>query len=360
MQACQHCRKIVQCYPERTRVFNVLGPFTPGDSIRVYRLQRRGVSLDLRRNLTRPHTPLLEAWLAFMTQQAMGQPTYVLYDPHDGEAFVQVRYRPHQASADVAYLAPSLVENRRTANAWSRLLDGACIEASGRGIQRVFANLPESSAEVDVFQQAGFSLYASEELFRLTKPASHASEEAPKLRLQRPDDWPAIQKLCVSITPQRVRQAEGAIAEAIGSVGNYRRYVLVAEDGNELAALLDLYAGGLAHWIRLLVHPDAREITESLLYWGLQALDDKMSKPVYCNVRQYESGMQAALVEVGFEPYATRALMVRHTSAWVRVPTQEMVTALKGSAEAVPPAYHVDGGMELQGSNNQLAATQDT
>jgi hypothetical protein len=337
-----------------------LGPFTPGDSVRVYRLQRRGISLDLRRNLTRPHTPLLEAWLAFMTQQAMGQPTYVLYDPHDGEAFVQVRYRPHQASADVAFMAPSLAENRRTANAWSRLLDGACLEASGRGIQRVFANLPESSAEVEVFQHAGFNLYACEDLFRLAKPAAQVSEKPLGLRPQKPDDWPAIQKLCVTIAPQRVRQAEGAIAEAIGSLGNYRRYVVTAEDSDELAALLDLYVGGLAHWMRVLVHPDAREVTEPLLRWGLQTLEDRTGKPVFCNVRQYESGMQAALLDVGFEPHATRSLMVRHTSAWVRIPAPEMVPGLQGSAEVVPPAYHVDGGMELQGSNGQLAVTQDT
>ena len=107
----------------------VLGPFTPGDSLRVYRLQRKGVSLDLQRDLMQPHAPLWEAWLAFLTQHAMGQPTYVLRDAHDGEAFVQVRYRPHQAAADVAFLAPSLAKNRRSANAWSRLLDGACVEA---------------------------------------------------------------------------------------------------------------------------------------------------------------------------------------------------------------------------------------
>jgi hypothetical protein len=323
-------------------------------------LQRRGISLDLKRNLTKPNAPLTEAWLAFMTQQAMGQPTYVLYDPHDGEAFVQVRYRPHQASADVAFLAPNLDENRRTANAWSRLLDGACLEASGRGIQRVFANLPDSSAEAEVFQHAGFNLYACEDLFRLAKPAGQGPDKAPELRLQQPEDWPAIQKLCVAIVPQRVRQAEGAIAEAIGSVGNYRRYVLARQDRDELVALLDLYVGSQAHWMRVLVHPDAREVTESLLRWGLQQLKDRTGKPVYCNVRQYESGMHAALLDVGFEPHATRALMVRHTAAWVRVPAPEMVAGLKGSAEVVPPAYHVDGGMELQGSNGQLAATQDT
>jgi hypothetical protein len=344
----------------KDRVLEVLGPFSPSDSLRVYRLQRKGISLDLQRDLTQPHTPLWEAWLAFLTQQAMGHPAYVLYDPHDGEAFVQVRYRPHQAAADVAYLAPSLAENRRSANAWSRLLDGACVEAAGRGIQRVFANLPDSGAEVEVFQQSGFSLYTGEDIYRLSQPpASQPGGERPAWRPQHPEDWPAIQKLCVTITPQRVRQAEGGIFVATGGERSYRRYVFSGDAGGDLSAIVDLYSGGLAHWVRLLVHPDARHLASSLVPWILEALDDRSGRPVYCAVRQYESGVQAALGEAGFEVYAKRALMVRHTMAWVRIPTQELVPGLKSSAEAIPPAYHINGDRDFQTSNGQLAAKRE-
>jgi hypothetical protein len=297
-------------------VDHVLGPFTPGDSFRVARLQRKGISLDLRQDLTQPYTPLREAWVAFLTQQAMGQPTYVLYDPHDGEAFVQMRYRPHQAAADVAYLAPSLAENHRSANAWVRLLDGACIEAAGRGIQRVFANLPDSGAEVDILQQSGFSLYTGEDIYRLSQiPTSQPGAHAGELRHQHPEDWPAIQRLGVAVTPQRVRQAEGGIALTPGSDRNCRRYVLPGKEGNDLVGTLDLCAGGQAHWLRVLVHPDAQDQVEGLIRWGLATLDDRTGKPVYCNVRQYESGIRAALDKIGFELLASRSLMVKHTVA---------------------------------------------
>ena len=62
----------------------MFGSFSAGDSLRVYRLQRKGVSLDLQRELTQPGVPLWEAWLAFLTQQAMGQPTYIVADLHTG------------------------------------------------------------------------------------------------------------------------------------------------------------------------------------------------------------------------------------------------------------------------------------
>jgi hypothetical protein len=339
----------------------VFGPFTAGDSLRVYRLQRKGISLDLQRHLTQPTTPLGEAWLAFLTQQAMGRPTHVLYDLHDGEGFIQVRYRPHQAAADVTFLAPALEGSRLAVNAWFRLLDGACVEAAGRGIQRVFANLPKSGAEVDVFQQAGFMLYAGEDLFRLAQPpATQLSTKSPAVRALQPEDWPAIQKLFVAITPQRVRQAEGGIAVGAGREKDCQRYVLPGKDSDDLVAALNLCTGRQAHWLRVLVHPDVRDVTDDLIRWAVTALAGRSAHPIYCNVRQYESGVQVALETAGFESFMARALMVKHTVAWSKSSAPELAAALAGGAEIAPPAYHINGEPELQAPKGRLAATRDS
>jgi len=325
--------------------------------MRVYRLQRKGISLDLQRDLTEPVSPLWEAWVAYLTQQAMGQPTYVIHDLRNGDGFVQVRYRPHQAAADVAFLAPVLGAGHTVANTWAALLDGACIDAASRGIQRVFANLPEAGDEVEIFHQGGFTPYAGEDVYCVVPGQSSSAGEMPAgLRPQRPEDWPAIQKLCVAITPQRVRQAEGGIAAAMGRGKNQRRYVLPEDEGGDLLATLDLYSGGMAHWLRMLVHPDARHVAESLIKWGLDALDDRSGRAVYCNVRQYESGVRVALEAAGFEPHTTRTLMVKHTVAWSKGLVPELVPALKGGAEPVPPAYRINGEPEFQTSNRSWAA----
>ena len=338
----------------------MFAPFTAGDSLRVYRLQRKGVSLELQRCLIQPVTPLREAWLAFLTQQAMGQPTYVLYDLHDGEGFIQVRYRPHQAAADVAFLAPSLEDNPLAGNAWFRLLDGACVEAADRGIQRVFANLPEGGAEVDVFHQAGFMLYAGEDLYRLDRPpTTQVGTELRVPRAQRPEDWPSVQKLCVVITPQRVRQTEGGITVATGGEKDCQRYVLPGEHGEDLIAALTLCSGGQAHWLRVLVHPDVRHLADGLIRWAVTALAGQSIQPIYCSVRQYESGVRVALEAAGFEPYATRSLMVKHTVAWGKAPAPELAKALAGSAEIAPPAYHINGEAERQAPEGRLAATRE-
>lgn len=334
----------------------MFGTFSPEDSLQVYRLQRRGVSIDLQRNMMRPYNPLWEAWLAFLTQHAMGQPTYVLYDQHDGEAFIQVRYRPHQAAADVTFLAPSLSEHQRVATAWTHLLDGAGIEAAGQGIQRVFANLPTSGAEVDVFHQVGFTLYAEEEVYcRPAQPAAAPAQDSPSLRPQEARDWPALQKLCVAITPQRVRQAEGGIALASGWEKDCQRYVLPAEAGDDLLASLTICPGKQLHWLRVLLHPDARQLAEGVVRWGLAALAGQSPRAICCNVRQYENGVQDALQATGFESYATRSLVVKHTVAWIKLTTPEPLPALKSGVEPVPPAYHLNGDPEIAGPKGQLA-----
>lgn len=337
----------------------MLGPFSPSDSLRLYRLQRKGISLIPRQDLTKPCTPLREAWLAFVTQQAMGQPTYVLYDPHEGEAFVQIRYRPHQAAADVAYLAPTLAEDHQTARAWSRLLDAACFEAARRGIQRIFASLPDSGAEVDVFQQAGFSLYTSEDIYRLTPPDGFSGDHLGRaLDPQCPEDWPSIQKLRVSITPQRVRQAEGGIATASSNERNSRHLVLRGDEGSDLIGEVEWCTGSYGHWMHVWIHPDSRHIAGALIRRAVQALDDRSGRPIYCDVRQYESGLHTALDEAGFRPIATRALMAKPTLAWVKTPAQELAPVLKSGAEPVPPAYRATGEPDFQTSNGRLAAEQ--
>lgn len=339
----------------------MFGPFGAGDSLRVYRLQRKGVSLDLHRALTRPTTPLWEAWLAFLTQQAMGQPTFVLADLQDGEGFIQVRYRPHQAAADVVFLAPALAESRQAAGIWPRLLEGAGVETAGRGIQRIFASLPEAGAELDLFNQSGFTPYAKEDIHRLVQvQPGPLGGGLPTIRPQRPEDWPAIQKLCVAIIPQRVRQTEGGIAAATGCERGCQRYLLPRQDDGDLVAALDIHVGVEAHWLRLLVHPDGRDLVGSLVGWGLNVLREKATpRPVYCNVRQYESGVQPGLSDAGFELYATRTLLVKHTVALLKSPIQDLVPALQSGAEPVPPAFHINGEPEFQTSNGRLAAKRE-
>jgi hypothetical protein len=307
------------------------------------------VSLDLQRHLTQALSPLRAAWLALLSQQAMGHSTYVFYDVRHGEGFIQIRYRPHQAAADVTFVAPSLDGNRGAAASWLHLLDGASTEAASRGVQRVFASLPESGSETEIFHQAGFVLYAREDVYRLAQPPVPQLDLASGLlRPQQPDDWPALQKLCVAITPQRVRQAEGGILDAAGDERQCRRYVLPGDNQDELDAAVSVCVGNRASWLRVLVRPNRRDVVEALLDFSLSVAAARQGHPIYCSVRQYEAGVRVALEEAGFEPFATRTLTVKHTLAWSKTSVPELSTALKAGAEPLSPGYHINGEPELQ------------
>jgi hypothetical protein len=257
----------------------------------------------------------------------------------------------------VTCLAPALGDKPSAASAWTHLLDGAGIEAAGQGIQRMFASLPASGAEVDVFQRAAFTLYAEEDIYlRGTGLPVPVKRLPPGLRPQRVEDLPALQKLCVAITPQRVRQTEGGIGLATASDRHCRRHVLVTPEGEDLLAALSICPGGSVHWLRLLIHPDACAMAADLIEWGLGSLSDQPAKEVYCNVRQYENGSREALEAAGFELHSTRALMVRHTVAWVKTPAPDAVPALAKRAEVVPPAYHINGEPDLSNPDSRLAA----
>ena len=204
----------------------------------------------------------------------------------------------------------------------------------------------------------GFAAFACEDIFRLAQlPTNPVSGAVPGLRPQRTEDWPALQKLCIAITPQRVRQVEGGIAVTPAGGRGHLGYVLPDQDphqgkgslGDDLVAALHVHIGKQAHWLRLLVHPDAGSIAGALIGWALTSLVGQPPRPVYCSVRQYEAGVRDALQAASFELDHARTLMVRQTIAWAKVPAQELVPALKGSAE---PVFH--------SSSNQLQLSADS
>jgi hypothetical protein len=108
-----------------------------------------------------------------------------------------------------------------------------------------------------------------------------------------------------------------------------------------------------------MIEEGSAEIGEAVVRWGLAALASQQPRPVYCNVRQFEGGVRVGLEAAGFESFATRALLVKHTVAWLKMPAHELAPALKGGAEPVPPAYRINGEADLQPSKGRLAAERD-
>jgi hypothetical protein len=60
-------------------------------------------------------------------------------------------------------------------------------------------------------------------------------------------------------------------------------------------------------------------------------------RPIYCGVREYESGVRPALDALGFEPVASELLMARHTTAPARVTVDKLSPALEKGVETAAP-----------------------
>ena len=312
------------------------------DFLLISRLQNQGRLLSLEEALTQPYRPLLAALLGYLPVQGVGVLTCVYDAREDNQqtaGFAQVRLRRDGSEADVIYLSAE----QEGFTTWCRLLENLCLEAGERGIQRIFARLPEDGPEVEAFQQVGFTTYAREDILRLTQmPSDLPRPENQTLRRQQPADNWGLHGLYASITPRLVQQAENLTARDWEITpgpwpGQSRRDGYVLKDQEEIVGYLRIRQGRTGHWLEMLLHPQAYERAEEFVEQSLLLLAEYPPCPIYCCLRRYQGGLRAPLETRGFEPFASQCVMVKHTTIRIKEPTLRLVPALETRAEAATP-----------------------
>jgi len=322
----------------------MIRPFGPWDILLISRLQKRGIALSLEDALIQPHRPLLAAYFSPNVY------TCVLSEVEGGrrrEGFAQMREgRP---VAEVVYLAPALSADEEAPAIWRRLLAYLSAEAGRRGIQRLFARLPEDGPEVEAFQQVGFSIYAREDIFRLARAERPSRSDRMKefqriipsikglaMRRQRPADEWGLQQLYAAVAPRSVRQNEGLGCREDRRRPRLEGYVL--EEGGEIVGYLGIGRGQLGHRLRVLLHPSAFERADGLIEYGLSLLAEYPPRPIYCSVRRYQGGLRGALEARGFQLFASQAVLVKHIAVRAEKPVVKLVPALEKRAGAATTA----------------------
>lgn len=320
------------------------------DWIAIQRLQPRGVQLDFERAVLWPHTPLQAALARHMPLSPIGAETLVLYaTPHArAQGFLQMRVRRGRPEVDVSFLAPALDADTDAVAIWYRLL-AECVQVIGaRGGQRVFAQIPIGNGAEDVLRQAGFNVYAREDIFCLSRFPSGLGK-THLLRRQRPRDGWNLLRLYTELTPRPVQLAEGMLSPEGqgGKLGDWwdqmRSAGYVLEKDGELAGAVRLQRGRAAYWMRLGLHPQARDEAEELVRGALALLWAAPPRPIYCSVREYESGIADALQALGFEYQQTRCLLVKHTTARAQSPIPKLLSTLEQSPHAAHIPSHIVG-----------------
>lgn len=309
----------------------------------VKRWQREGAQLDLEGALLRPRSPLALALAAQLPFNGSGVSTYVIdQTAHDKrlQGFAQTRQRQTGSEKDIIYLAPSLNRDENGALIWQRLLEYVCTVEGNHGVQRLFSKLSEGDdAAMDVFRRAGFGTYVQEHIYCLNQvPTRHSVSEIASLRPQTTEDAWGLQRLYWNSAPRLVQQTECLDMDSGGTWpfqrladGDDRRYVLEAD--NEIIGYVRAITGRRAHWLKLLLHPDAAGQGELLVRWGLVLFGGQPPLPVYCSVRAYETALQDALEKYAFQRVHSRWLLVKHTTVRIKEPIAKLVRALEQGVE---------------------------
>jgi hypothetical protein len=348
------------------------------DLFLVGNLRKKGTCLDPEIALTRPYSPLLAALSSYFLMQEAGTSTFILEamdqtslstprpfnspltglrtrlrTPHARDdagsgrgrvqGLAQTRQRRGRPEADVIYLSPSFSTTNEAPTIWYRLLNHLCTRAGERGIQRLFARLAEDGEEIETFQQLGFSPYTREDLFRLNS-LSESPQRLDKavMRPQQAVDAWALQRLYANVAPRLVRQAErlgerGWERSSVDWPLRTRSEGYVLEDNGEIVSYLLFSGGRIGHWMRILLHPQAYDRADEVIQHGLAFLSHYPPCPIYCSVREYEGGLGTPLQDWGFEPFASQAVLVKHTTVRIKEPARKLVPALDKRAEAATP-----------------------
>jgi hypothetical protein len=240
--------------------------------------------------------------------------------------FAQVRERPSRIMWDLSYLASMVHGNVASDEVLMALLEYMLEIASTHGILRIFAKVEDEIPELELFQRAGFQRYARELTYIYEPEGLPPGIDLPTLRRwNRHHVW-GLHQLYRSVTPQRVQMAElleNSEEFAQLHVGSLRRLPFSLSGGREnyvcdlgvrLGAWLQVYRGhgSTPHQISLIVHPEHAELAEPLLKFGVRRALEGGVRRIYCQVREYESAVIAALRSSGFEHAGTKVLLVRH------------------------------------------------
>jgi len=312
------------------------------DLLAVQRLQARGVQLDLERAVLWPHTPMQAALALHLPFSSVGAETIVQYTMASErvrpQGFLQLRVRGGRPEADVVFISPALDSGGDVVSIWYRLLAECAKHVGSRGGQRLFAQVASGNGIEDVFRQAGFLVYAHDDVYRLDALPTDLPPTLPLRRQRVRDGWNLL-RLYAEFAPRSVQIAEGMLSPQGqgGKLGDWwdqsagAGYILHMD--GDIAGAVRVRRSAAAYWLRFWLHPQAEEYGEALVLGAFALLRAMPTRPIYCNVRDYESGLRSALDLIGFRNVQTRSLLIKHTTVRVGEARLKLMPSLKKHPE---------------------------
>lgn len=274
-------------------------------------------------------------------------------EKRDRAGFIQLLLEEDRQHAHILYLSPTAqasdgaaldgngpTNGQDNTTVWLSLLDQAVAEVGQYGIHSLVAEVDETGPELPLLRQAGFAVYARQDIWVLGDDTVGHADQDTTLRL-RPrldrDDWD-IQLLYANTVPRLVQLVEPLPPAASGQCWVQR------DEKGELTAFVQIHEGSVATWLRFFIHPSAEHEAQELLKAALAVKAAQPALPVYCCVRRYEGWLPSALESAGFRMWASQAVMVKHTVQHAGRPQPRAAAALENVGIPVSAPYSQNFG----------------
>ncbi|MDK1028206.1 MAG: hypothetical protein QGM50_00820 [Anaerolineae bacterium] len=265
----------------------------------IARYRNDALTLDSTRALTRGHPLGVAGLLTFINpaRNVYG----AIANSNETVLVGGVIHTRGETYAKLLYLAPS---EHLDHNSLPDLVDHLVAQVGEWGAFHVIAELDESSQTFTALRQAGFSVYAWQRMWEISK--LKVSNKSKNWTRARSVNRPALESLYNQIVPQIMQPIEPLPKNARG---------LICNDDEKCYVSLTTGAQGIV--LTPLIHPDATNVEEKLTSL-LNCIPDRRERPVYLSVRSYQAWLEPALADLGANSAPRQAVMVKHLARFIK------------------------------------------
>jgi hypothetical protein len=288
----------------------------------LYRYRGEAVSLDTTRLLTRGN-PL--GAIGVMAYANPRRHIYSAVSHEDGATLAGgVIHTNGDAFAKLLYLAPaSQMENP----ALPVLIENLVAQAGSWGAMHALAEPDESSPAFAPLRKAGFSVYAWQSIWDVTRMAASAGakngHDAHEWQRVESIHLPALQNLYHQIVPPLLQAVEPAPQRGAGFLCN-----------GGTRAHVGIHTGMVGVVLFPMIHPEVTDVSARLSAL-IRHLPNRGGRPVYVCLRSYQAWLEPVLEELGAKAADRQAIMVKHLARLVK---DERTVAAQQPAKVGVPA----------------------
>ena len=298
----------------------MIRPFVLRDLPTLHRFRNRGLFLDTATALTWGPTMVPVGALLTHLAPATGIFTYLgVSDRDSGRTVVsQLVHHASSACARFSFLAPEAALESAT---FLQLVDHMAAQAGERRAHNLVAEVDEGTLTYDVLRRASFAIYARQRIWALDHKLDYERGPGSWRLVLSKDDFD-IRVLYNAVVPPLTQQVEAPPWERLRG--------LVFRQEGELLAYVDLNHGPMGIMVQPFFHPDMEQIPIRLSAL-LSRIPNRRARPIYIRVRSYQGWLEAALDELGAQPGARQAVMVKRMAVTVKKPVLATLPAIKGT-----------------------------